>query len=93
VKLARDWVASCAQYRPADQLKADLPLAKPGGVDDMYAHCEANLDPDLVPWSCHAVLGRGTLVTLVVAFGHSQLAAEAQLTSVLPIFAESFAKA
>ncbi|MFD4639840.1 hypothetical protein ACFWN2_21190 [Lentzea sp. NPDC058436] len=38
-------VVTCAQCRPADQRKADLPLAKPDGVGDFYVHCEANVDP------------------------------------------------
>jgi hypothetical protein len=93
VEVVRTRVKSCAGYRPADQTKVTLPLTKPQGVDDFYAYCETNQDPDLVDWSCHAVMGRGTLITLVVAFGLTQAAAEAQLTSVAPIFAETFAKA
>lgn len=93
VEVLRKWVTSCAQYRSADQLKVTIPLTKPQGVDDFYGYCETNEDPDLVDWSCHAVMGRGTLITLVVAFGLTQAAAEAQLTSVVPIFAETFAKA
>lgn len=93
VEVVRDRVTSCAQYRPADQTKVTIPLTKPQGVDDFYAYCETNRDPDLVDWSCHAVMGRGTLITLVVAFGLTHAAAEAQLTSVVPTFAETFAKA
>ncbi|SDG84866.1 hypothetical protein SAMN05216553_11279 [Lentzea fradiae] len=80
---------SCAKDR-VEQAKA---VAKPDGVDDFFAHCEANRDPELVPWSCHAMMGRGTLITVVVASGQTKVAAEAQLSSVLPIFAESFVKA
>jgi hypothetical protein len=83
----------CIGSRPADQIKLSIPLTKPQGVDDFYAYCIKNQDPNLVDWSCHAVMGRGTLITLVVAFGLTQAAAEAQLTSVVPIFAETFAKA
>lgn len=83
----------CIGSRPADQIKVTIPLTKPQGVDDFYAYCITNKDPGLVDWSCHAVMGRGTLITLVVAFGLTHAAAEAQLTSVVPIFAETFAKA
>lgn len=93
VESVRARVKLCAGSRPADQIKVTIPLTKPQGVDDFYAYCETNQDPDLVDWSCHAVMGRGTLVTLVVASGLTQTAAEAQLTSVVPIFAETFAKA
>lgn len=93
VNVVQDRVTSCAQYRPADQIKVTIPLTKPQGVDDFYAYCITNRDPNLVDWSCQAVMGRGTLITLVVAFGRTQAAAEAQLTSVAPIFAETFAKA
>lgn len=86
-------VKLCAGPGPSDQIKTTIPLTKPQGVDDFYAYCEMNRDPNLVDWSCHAVMGRGTLITLVVAFGLTQAAAEAQLTSVAPIFAETFAKA
>jgi hypothetical protein len=93
VELVRARVKLCAESRPTDQIKATIPLTKPQGIDDFYAYCETNQDPDLVDWSCHAVMGRGTLITLVVAFGLTQSAAEAQLTSAVPIFAETFAKA
>ncbi|RDI26485.1 hypothetical protein DFR72_107126 [Lentzea flaviverrucosa] len=83
-------LAGCAKNRGAAETKA---VAKPEGVDDFYAHCEANPDPELVPWSCHALMGRGTLITVVVASGQTKAAAEAQLTSVAPIFAQSFVKA
>lgn len=85
-------VKSCAASR-ADQFKVAIPLTKPQRVDDFYAYCKTNQDPNLVDWSCHAVMGRGTLITLVVAFGVTQATAEAQLTSVAPVFAETFAKA
>jgi hypothetical protein len=93
VESVRARVKLCSGGRAADQVKLSLPLAKPQGVDEFYAHCEANKDPGVVPWSCHAVMGRGTLITVVVASGLTQAAAEAQLTSVTPIFAETFAKA
>jgi hypothetical protein len=83
----------CGGSRPADQIKLTIPLTKPQGVDAFYAYCMTNQDPNLVDWSCHAVMGRGTLITVVVAFGLTQAAAEAQLTSVVPTFAETFAKA
>jgi hypothetical protein len=83
-------LSSCAKNRSAEQTGA---VTKPEGVDDFYAHCEANPDPELVPWSCHAMMGRGTLITVVVASGQTKAAAETQLTSVVPIFAESFVKA
>ena len=93
VEVMQARVKSCAQHVPADQIKVAIPLTKPQGIDDLYAYCVTNRDPNLVDWSCHAVMGRGTLITLVVAFGRTQAAAEAQLTSVVPIFAETFAKA
>ncbi|MET9632443.1 hypothetical protein ABZX92_33795 [Lentzea sp. NPDC006480] len=93
VESVRARVKLCIGSRPADQIKVTIPLTKPQGVDDFYAYCITNRDPNLVDWSCHAVMGRGTLITLVVAFGLTQAAAEAQLTSVVPIFAETFAKA
>lgn len=86
-------VKLCAGSRAADQMKVSIPLTKPQGVDDFYAYCERNRDPDLVDWSCRAVMGGGTLITLMVAFGRTQAAAETQLTSAAPIFAETFAKA
>ena len=93
VGLVRARVKVCAGYRAADQITVTIPLTKPQGIDDFYAYCETNQDPSLVDWSCHAVMGRSTLITLVVAFGRSQATAEARLTSVAPIFAETFAKA
>ena len=83
-------ISGCAAARGAAQLTT---LAKPAGVDDFFAHCEANVEPGLVPWSCLVLMGRGTLITLVVASDRTRAAAEAQLTAVLPIFAEPFAKA
>ncbi|MEU7476573.1 hypothetical protein AB0A63_11365 [Lentzea sp. NPDC042327] len=93
VERVRTWAQQCTQYRGADKIKLELPLTKPQGVDDFYAYCETTEDPALIDWSCHAVMGRGTLITVVVAFGPTQAAAEAQLTSAVPIFAETFAKA
>ncbi|MGW6442928.1 hypothetical protein [Lentzea sp. NPDC055074] len=83
-------LTGCAKDRAAEETKA---VTKPEGVEDFFAHCETNKDPELVPWSCHALMGRGTLITDVVASGQTKAAAEAQLTSVLPIFAQTFAKA
>ncbi|ANZ34836.1 hypothetical protein BBK82_00830 [Lentzea guizhouensis] len=83
----------CSGSNADRQAGLSLPLAKPQGADEFYAFCMANLDPDLVPWSCQAVMGRGTLITVVVASGSTRAAAEAQLTAVTPVFAETFAKA
>lgn len=83
----------CLPGSSADQVAPNLPLAKPDGVDDLYGYCVANIDPELIPWSCHAVLARGTLITVVVASARTQSAAAAQLNSVLPIFTEPFVKA
>ncbi len=92
VESVRARVKPCSGGRAADQVELGLPLAEPQGVDEFYAHREANQDPGVVPWSCHAVVGRGTLITVVVASSLT-LAAGAHLTSVTPIFAETFAKA
>ncbi|MFI6096100.1 hypothetical protein ACIA8G_11130 [Lentzea sp. NPDC051213] len=91
------WSRLCTSYSPGGvsplrTVVPDVSLVRPEGVDESYAYCEANNDPALVPWSCHAVLARGTLLATVTASGRSQDAALAQLTSVVPIFAESLAK-
>ncbi|HEX8870543.1 MAG TPA: hypothetical protein VF821_33060 [Lentzea sp.] len=93
VRQAQNEVNSCKPYREATEITANMPIAKPEGVEDFYAHCEANKDPGTVPWSCHAVMGRGKLIAHVVASGQSQQAAAAQLTSAVPIFAAPFVKA
>jgi hypothetical protein len=83
----------CALSFGADKVVGNVPIAKPEGVEDSYAYCEANKNPEMVPWSCQLVMARGTLITLVVASGQSQQAAVAQLASVVPTFAETFVKA
>ncbi|WP_330274638.1 hypothetical protein OG205_02785 [Lentzea sp. NBC_00516] len=93
LEAVRTRAGSCSRSRLADQMKVDIPIPAPQGVDGVYGVCEANRDPELVPWSCQAVMGRGTLISVVVASGQTQAAAEAQLSSVVPIFAETFVKA
>ncbi|MEV6238468.1 hypothetical protein [Lentzea sp. NPDC051838] len=84
---------NCVLSFGADQAVANLPIAKPEGVEDFYTYCKANQGPDMVPWSCQAYLTRGKMIALVVASGQSQAAAAAQLTSAVPIFAAPFVKA
>ncbi|WP_434443027.1 hypothetical protein [Lentzea sp. E54] len=83
-------LASCTHTRSVEQLTA---LAKPEGVDDFYAYCEATLDPDVSPYACYAFMGRGTLISEVIMFGQTKEAAGAELASVLPVFVPSFVKA
>lgn len=83
----------CVLSFGADQAVANIPIAKPEGVDDLYTYCEANKDPEMVPWSCQAYLTRGNLIAFVVASGQSQASAAAQLTSAVPIFTAPFVKA
>ncbi|MET9231624.1 hypothetical protein [Lentzea sp. NPDC003310] len=90
VGAVRTRLSRCAKSRGAEEATS---VAKPQGVDDFFAHCETNPDAGFVPWSCSALIGRGTLISVVTASGQSKESAQAQLTSVLPIFAQTFAKA
>jgi hypothetical protein len=90
VKTVETGLTACTTARSVEQLTA---LAKPEGVDDFYAYCEATLDPTVSPFACYALMGRGTLISQVIMFGQSKEAAGAELASVLPIFVPSFVKA
>lgn len=90
VKTVETGLTACTTARSVEQLTT---LAKPEGVDDFYAYCEATLDPTVSPFACYALLGRGTLISQVIMFGQTKEAAGAELASVLPTFVPSFAKA
>lgn len=89
IKSVETGLVSCTTAHSVEQ----FPLPKPDGVDDFYAYCEATLKPDLLPFSCHALMGRGTLISEVVTFGSTKAVAGVGLTAVVPAFARSFAKA
>ncbi|MGI5507269.1 hypothetical protein [Lentzea sp. CA-135723] len=90
VKGVETGLAACAGTRSVEQLTT---LAKPEGVDDFYAYCEATLDQTVAPFACYAYLGRGTLISEVIMFGRTKAEAGAELASVLPAFVPSFTKA
>ncbi|MCX2951657.1 hypothetical protein [Lentzea sp. NEAU-D7] len=90
VKSVETGLAACTSTRGVEQLAT---LAKPAGVDDFYAYCEATLDPSVSPFVCHAFMGRGTLISEVVMFGQTKEAAGTELASVLPAFVPAFVKA
>ncbi|MFD4669006.1 hypothetical protein ACFWNN_04675 [Lentzea sp. NPDC058450] len=90
VKRLETGLAACASTRSVEQLTT---IAKPEGVDDFYAYCEATLDQTVAPFACYAYLGRGTLISEVIMFGQTKAEAGAELASVLPAFVPSFAKA
>ena len=83
----------CVLGSPAGTVFADEPIATPPGVDESFAHCESHDEPGVTPWSCHAVLGRGTLIATIVSFGETRESASAQLATVVPILAAPFAQA
>lgn len=87
----RQQIRGCVPNRPAGTVVLDVPLAKPEGVEESYAYCEAN-DPGALPWSCGAALARGNMFALVVVNGQTREAASAQLNDVTPIFAKSLVK-
>ncbi|MDX8029012.1 hypothetical protein SK803_02265 [Lentzea sp. BCCO 10_0856] len=85
-------VSTVRQQARACASDAEVALTRPEGVDESFAYCEPN-DPGAIPWSCQVALARGNVFALVAVNGQTEEAASAQLTSVLPIFAESLVKA
>ncbi|KJK52044.1 hypothetical protein UK23_04730 [Lentzea aerocolonigenes] len=84
VSMVREKAQACAPG-------AEVAVARPDGVEELFAYCGAN-DPGAVPWSCKAAFSRGNAFAFVVVNAESAESASLQLSAALPIFAEPLVK-